>query len=339
MRPIVLLCCAAWLIGGGLSAAPLSRKKTPTPEPAEVSAEDILGKDLAAAVDAAGQAYGAIDAAMTQQSKRKRGGANAALRELSSVRADYAKALQQARDAKVGKDDGLLRDQVVVSLTQSLRACDLITQGLRDDDEDEQRTGAKLAALAQGDLDDLAAGNDPAGGAGEPNGGSPALGPSLGMNIGMTSQSSNFNVNMDLNVSMPVSRAMDVGVGGTTSISTQGDFTDGSGNVGLGGNIFTRYHFLDAFPSRPNWVPYVGAKLGLNWGTQWQGRGINFTSTDSLGTEFAGDLGLLLFMDAKSAITVQTELGSTSTNNDNGTTTSNSSSSSLALTVGFRRMF
>lgn len=337
MRRFVLMICAALLLAPwSVSAATAKKRAKAAPVQEEASLEDLLGRDLAAAVEAAGEAYDAAEALLGRQ--RKRGRPTALIRGMGEVREDYAKALQRARDARVDADNSLLRDQVVVSLSQSIRACDLIVQGLRDDEEDQVQAGIELAGMAQGDLDSLVEGGSTAAGAGGPS----QIGPSLGMNVGMNSQPGGFNMSTDLNVSVPVSKAQDVGLGGSMTVSSSESSSSSSGSLNFGGNVFSRYHFLEAFSGKPNWVPYVGVKTGLTWGTQWQGQGLNFSTTDSLGVEFAGQLGMLIFVDASSAVTLQLETGSTSTTSQSGSSSSSStttSSASTGLSLGLRRMF
>lgn len=340
MRLALSLFCAL-MLGLATPAEALTAKKKSKAKPAaqeEMTLAELLGKDLAAAVEGANQAYDDAEAALSRHGKRKRASNNTVLRELAEARASYAKALQRARDARTDDDNALLRDQVLVSITQSLRAIDLITQGLRDDDDDQVDAGVQLAGLAQADLDSLAEGGGAAGI--ESAGGAPALGPSIGMNFGMSSQDSSFNMAMDVNLSVPVNEAMDIGLGGSLNGTTSETATTSSGNLTLGGNLFSRYHFLGAFAGKPNLVPYVGAKLGMNMGSQWSGTGLNFNSSDSLGTELSAQLGMLVFIDAKSAITFELESGSSSSSSeDTAGKVSSSSSSSVGLSLGLRRMF
>jgi hypothetical protein len=334
MRRIVLMICAALLLAlWSVLAATAKKRAKPAPVQEEATLEGLLGRDLAAAVEAAGEAYDAAEALLGRQ--RKRGRPTALIRGMGEVRADYAKALQRARNARVDEDNSLLRDQVVVSLSQSIRACDLIVQGLRDGDEDQVQAGIELAGMAQGDLDSLVEGGPTAAVAGGPS----QIGPSLGLNVGMSSQTGGFNMSSDVSVSVPVSKAQDVGLGGSMTVNSSESASSSSGSLSFGGNIFSRYHFLGAFSGKPNWVPYVGAKTGLRWGTQWQGQGLSFSTTDSLGVEFAGQLGMLIFVDASSAVTLQLETGSTSTTSETSTSTSTSSSATTGLSLGLRRMF
>lgn len=337
MRWFKLLLCAL-VLAWPLAASAATKKKSKIKEPEEISLSELLGKDLAKAVEESFAAYDDAETALQRHSQRKRSSNNAVLRQLAEVRDAYEKALGRAREARVEAEDSLTRDQVVVSISQSIRALDLITKGLRDDDEDQVDAGVELAGLAQADLTSIAEGGGAAGPA--DSGSGPEIGPSMGFNVGLSAQSNSSNVNMDLNFSVPVSDAADIGLGGSMNFSSTDSGGSPSGNLNLGGNVFGRYHFLQAFAKNPNWVPYVGAKVGYNMGTSYQGTGLNFSTTDTLGAELSGQVGLLVFMDRKSAITLEAEFGSSSSSSTPlSGPTSTSSSSSTGLTVGLRRMF
>lgn len=126
--PLLLL-----MLPAAASAARKSEGRLDANEAAGV--EERLGADLAAAIRAAGAAYDRAAEALEKAERLRRQNPTALLKTLQDVREDYARALAQARQAKDPGGDTLLRDQVVVSIVQSLRACDLIMQGLRDGKE------------------------------------------------------------------------------------------------------------------------------------------------------------------------------------------------------------
>ena len=299
-------------------------------------AESALSAELAKPVQAALDSLQALDdAAKGGRPKR----ASAAIKRADALKADLKEALNQVRDAKPEKDEAAAKDAAVVAVAAALRAADLVSQGLQEEDGKQVQAGLKLGEMAQGDLRQLEEEGAPAPGGGGGGGAATEykIGPSIGANLALTGQTGGSNMSVDLSFSWPVAAAVDLGVGGSLS----GSYSEtGAGSYsetfGYGFNGFARYHFLELFNRAPWIVPYLGAKMGLNYSDNSGLSGGSFTETESTSTTLGGQLGVLFFVSAKSAITLQLEDDSNSSASGGK---SSPSTNSWTLSLGARQMF
>ncbi len=331
---------AAGTWGKKAESSSAGKKKAAAVEEEVDPAEEALGPELAKLLHKAEEI--SEDAAELQEAMAKRPKGSSRTRfldDLKDLRERARKVLDSAREAKVKAGAELKRDVFLVQMAQGLRALELVAQGIADDDDDTIEKGWALGALVQADMAGQAVASPAGGSAAGPGPG--GIGPSMGINLSLQSQSGGMNMNTDLSSSFPISRAMDLGLGFSMTLnSSSSSSTSSSVNLNMGLNTFMRYHYLDAFPASPWLVPYVGLKIGYDLGmTSSVGSG-TAGSSDSSGMNGALQLGMLMFLDRKQAVTLQVEsTGRSSTSVAADGSESVSSSSGAGLTLGLRRMF
>ena len=248
-------CFAILCVFALASSAPAATRKSVAKEKeAESALSPALAKPVAAALDSL---QTLLDPAQKNKAKRPA----AAIRRVDGLKADLKATLTQLREATVEKDEAAAKDAAVVAVASALRAADLVSQGLQEQDDDQVQAGLKLAALAQADLQGLDESGD------ETQGATAAsndykIGPSMGGNLSLSGQGASTNLSADLSISFPLSQALDLGVGaslsGSNSSSGSGLQGSSSSSLGYGFNAFTRYHFLEVFAAAPWIVPYIG---------------------------------------------------------------------------------
>ena len=326
-RSILIICMLALALPALAARKSTSKSK---------KAESALSAGLAKPVESALDSLQALDDA-AKGGKPKR--ASTAIKRADALKADLKESLSQLRDAKPEKDEAAAKDAAVVAVAAALRAADLVSQGLQEEDSKQVQAGLKLGEMAQGDLRQLDEEGAPAPGGGGGGGGATEykIGPSIGANLALTGQTGGSNMSVDLSFSWPVAAAVDLGVGG----SLNGSYSDtGSASYstvfGYGFNGFARYHFLELFNRAPWIVPYLGLKMGLNYSDNSSLSAGTYSDTESTTTTLGEQVGILFFVSAKSAITLQLENDANSSTSGGKTSPS---TSSLTLSLGARQMF
>jgi hypothetical protein len=329
LRRFVLIFFALSIVAPARAAQHKIASKKEKEADSELSS--VLAKPVAAALDSLQALNEAVQRARPKHPA-------AAIRRVDAVKTDLKEALGQVREAKVDKDEAAAKDAALVAVAAALRAADMASQGLQEGDDDQVQASLKLGALAQADLKRLDDEGDAPPAVGGGTGAAYKIGPSLGGDVSLVGQGNSSNMSADLSVSFPVSQAMDLGVGGSLSGNSSSSATSSSTSSGLGYGVngFARYHFLQIFANAPWIVPYVGLKLSLSLNSSFSDSGASVTETDSTTTALGEQLGLLFFMSAKSAITVQLE-NDVNSSASNGT--SSPSTDSLTLSMGARQMF